>query len=694
LTAQTARPHGCAIQMGRRTKNQIAGRKNAAIQRAGGRDRWPLLGVCVFLVALTWIVFGQTVHFEFINFDDGDYVFRNPEVARGLTPAGIAWAFTGSHAANWFPLTWISHMLDCQLYGLNPGGHHVTNVLLHAASVVLLFLVLERMTGALWRSAFVASLFAIHPLRVESVAWVSERKDVLSGLFFMLIIGAYERYARSSWSAGRYALVLILFACGLMSKPMLVTVPFVLLLLDYWPLNRFAPAQEGGGKVFFRIPRQLIVEKIPLFGLSLASCVITVFAQTAALRPLTRIPLLSRIGNAVVAYKDYVLQMLWPSNLAVFYPWEAARIGSASILLSAILLLGISAGVLLARQRRYLITGWLWYLIMLGPVIGILQVGNQARADRYTYLPQIGLYILLTWTAADFCLQWRHRRLLLSMLSVIILTGLAIAARIQAASWQNSESLWSRALSRTSDNVVAELNLGEAIYKLGRMTEAIAHFERVLRIEPNEPMAHASLGAALLKTGQTNAALAHLQKSLEIDPKQPSAHSSLGVLLLELGRLEESRSHLQTALAIDPENSEAHYNLGNVFLQMGQANEAVAEYGRALRINPDDIEALNNTAWILATCPDPQIRNGAQAVALAERADSLTLGKSPVIGATLAAAYAESGRFAEAVKSGQRALQLANLEGNMARADSIRAQIELYQSGAAFRDHRYASIPR
>jgi tetratricopeptide (TPR) repeat protein len=321
-------------------------------------------------------------------------------------------------------------------------------------------------------------------------------------------------------------------------------------------------------------------------------------------------------------------------------------------------------------------------------------VGNQARADRYTYLPQIGLYVLLTWTAADLCAHWRHRRLFLAMLSAIILAGLAISARNQASYWRNSESLWNQALSHTTDNVVAELNLGEAIYKLGRMTEAIAHFERVLQIEPNEPMAHASLGAALLKIGQTNAALVHLQKSLEIDPQQSSVHSSLGVVLLELGRLEESLSHLKTALKIDPENSDAHYNLGNALLQMGQAKEAVAEFERALRISPDDTEALNNMAWTLATWPEAPIRDGAKAVELAERADSLTHHKSPVIGATLAAAYAEAGRFAEALTTSERALQLAKAEGNAARADSIRAQIAVYQSGAAFRDRRHESTPR
>ncbi|MEY2495487.1 MAG: protein O-mannosyl-transferase [Verrucomicrobiota bacterium] len=707
--------------MRQRGKNQIGRGEAAAIRLVALHDRWRLLGICVFLIAITWLVFGQTVHFDFINFDDGDYVYKNPGVTHGLTLAGIVRAFTHSHAANWHPLTWISHMLDCQLYGLSPGGHHATNVVFHAANAVLLFMILQGMTGLLWRSAFVAALFAIHPLHVESVAWVSERKDVLSGLFFMLTMWAYVRYARGPRSARRCALVLILFACGLMSKSMLVTMPFVLLLLDYWPLKRFAQPRGADGNTF-KIVRQLVLEKTPLFALSLASCVVTVFAQNKALRPLAAISLPSRVGNAVVAYKDYLLQMFWPSNLAVFYPWDVARINGSNLLLSGVLILGISALVFVLRQRRYFVTGWLWYLIMLGPVIGVIQVGNQARADRYTYLPHIGLYVLLTWAAADLCMRWQHRRLFLAVLSVIILAGLAIATQIQASYWRNSESLWSEALSHTADNVIAELNLGEAVDTLGRSTEAIARFERVLQIDPNQPMVHASLGAILLKIGKTDAALAHLQKSLEIQPEQSSVHLSLGTALLEIGRLDEavthlrkavefvpdsveahanlglallqmerldeSVTHLQRALEIDPNHANAHYNLGNTLLQMGRFNEALAHYNKALEINPNDAEVLNNMAWVLATAPDASIRNGEKAVEMAQRAVSLTSNSQPRTTATLAAAFAETGRFPDAVKTAERGLQLATGQGNVALANSIRTQLGLYRSSLPFRDTR------
>jgi len=618
-----------------------------------------VLGVCLLLAAITWLVFGQTLRHEFINYDDGEYVVRNAQINRGLTLEGIAWAFTHVHSSNWHPLTWISHMLDCQVYGLNPGGHHLSNVLFHAATAILLFLVLRQMTGTFWRSAFVAAVFAIHPLRVESVAWVAERKDLLSGLFFMLTLGAYLRYARAPWSPLRYGLVVLLFALGLMCKPMLVTMPLVLLLLDYWPLNRFATLQGQTGKRP-RIPRRLILEKLPLLGLGLASCVITLFAQTSSMAPVARISLPWRLSNAVVSYTDYLRQMFWPADLAVLYPWETARLGTLNIVISVALLAGISAVVFVLRRRRYLVTGWLWYLIMLGPVIGILQVGNQARADRYTYLPQIGLYLLLTWAAVELCTGWRYRHVLLASLSSVILVALIFSARAQASHWQDSETLWSHALACTTDNIIAEGNLGQACYTKGKQREAMIHF----------------------------------QNSLRIEPRQAPVHSSLGVFLLETGRINESLAHLQTAVEIEPKFADAHYNLGNTYLQMGQAKDALSHYDRALEIDPNDTQALNNMAWILATWPDALTRDGAKAVELAERADSLTRGASPMISATLAAAYAEAGRFAEALKTGQRALQLATAEGNAQRADSIRTQIEAYQSGAAFRDHRFAPTSR
>jgi tetratricopeptide (TPR) repeat protein len=637
--------------MSRRSKTKAAP-KSAVVSS----DRWVVLGVCIFLAAITWFVFGQTRGFQFINFDDNEYVFKNAQVARGLTMEGIAWAFTHVYAANWHPLTWLSHMGDAQLYGLNPGGHHLTNVFLHGATALFLFLVVRNMTGALWQSAFVAAVFAIHPLRVESVAWVAERKDVLSGLFFVLAIAAYVRHARQP-SPARYALVMLLFALGLMSKPMLVTLPLVLLALDYWPLNRLAPS--GGATRNAPSPRKLILEKLPLLALAAASSLATLFAQKVALQPLATVSLTVRIGNALMSCVVYLYQAFWPSCLAALYPFAIDQVQPRNVLLALAGLGAISLAVFSFRRHRYLVTGWLWYLVMLAPVIGILQVGSQAHADRYTYLPHIGLYLLLTWGAAAAIEHWRPPRLLLGTLAIGIVLALAFAGRIQASFWQNSETLWRRTLACTVRNSGAEQNLGQAIHEKGNVEEAMLHFQNALRI----------------------------------DPSQASVHSALGVALLEMGRADQSLISLRRALEIDPNDADAHYNFGNTLLQLGRAREAVAQYSRALEINRDDIEAQNNLAWVLATCPDGAVRNGIQAVAIAERADSLTLSKSPVISATLGAAYAEAGRFADAVKAAERAFQLASAEGNQSRASSIRVQIDLYRIAAPFRDRRYTPVP-
>ena len=632
----------------RKVASDLSGRSAVASE-----NRWTIAAIGIGLTAITWIVFGQTLRHDFVNVDDVDYVLRNREVTRGLTMEGVVWALTHFHSSNWHPLTWISHMLDCQFYGLNPRGHHFSNVLLHTATVLMLFLVLRQMTGALWRSAFVAAIFAIHPLRVESVAWVAERKDILSGLFFVLTIAAYVRYARRGRSLAQYSLVALLFALGLMCKPMLVTLPFLLLLLDYWPLNRESAARERGDNAP-QIWRPLVMEKLPLFGLAVASSLATLLAQKEAIHPLASISLHLRVANAFVSYAIYLRQLFWPSNLAALYPFPTGNIVIPGILSLGVLTV-ISLTVFVLRRRcPYLVTGWLWYLIMLTPVIGILQVGNQAHADRYTYLPHIGLYLLVTWTVADQWAGWKTPRLLLGIVSAIVIAALSFTAQMQAAHWQNSQMLWTHTIACTTDNAIAQANLGQAFYEKGTLDEAIAHY----------------------------------QKALQIDPNQAFAHSALGLALLEMGRPDESVNHLLRALEINPQFADAHYNLGNTFLQMGRAREALTHYHEALAIDPDDVEALNNRAWLLATSSEPAVRDGREAVELAKRADSLTRGASPVVGATLAAAYAEAGRFQDAIKTGQRALELTTAQGNTARADSIRMQIQVYQSGAAFRDRR------
>jgi tetratricopeptide (TPR) repeat protein len=652
---------------------------------ASTTNGWLALAIVIFLGALTWFVFGQTLHHEFINFDDGDYVFKNPKVTRGLSLDGVGWAFTHVHAGNWHPLTWISHMADCQFFGLDPAWHHLSNLLIHVLTAALLFLVLRQMTGALWRSAFVAAVFAIHPLHVESVAWVAERKDVLSGLFFVLTIAAYVRYVRRG-GLGRYAIALALFALGLMCKPMLVSLPFVLLLLDYWPLRCF---DEKG-----TTPGKLIVEKLPFLVLGAAACFVTVFAQRAAIQPIERFRFPLRLGNAVVACVDYLRQTFWPVDLAIFYPWDAARIQWTSVGIAAGILAAVTIAVFLLRRRGYLVTGWFWFLIMLAPVIGIVQVGNQAHADRYTYLPQIGLIVMVTWGISDLVGRWRPLRYILSSFAVLALVPLAWFARVQTSFWRDSEQLWSHALAVTTDNTVAEENLGQALYQHGKIDEALFHLDKVLRIEPNDAIAHGALGAILLRVPQQQKeAFAHLQRSLEIYPNQASVQSALGVALLEAGDAAESFKHLQTAIALDPDDSDAHFNLGNTLLRLMQPKEAVAEYERAFQMNPKDTEALNNLAWVLATWPDPAGRDGARAVEWAEKADALTQQRSAIHAETLAAAYAEAGRFTDAIRTAERALKLATNAGDNDRAEFIRVQLELYHSNTPLRDQRFVPPP-
>jgi Flp pilus assembly protein TadD len=650
---------------------------------AGLNDRWLVPGICIFLAAITFAVFGQTLGYEFVNYDDELYVTDNTVILGGLSLNGIVWVFTHSVASNWHPLTMMSHMLDCQLYGLDAGGHHLTNVLLHTASVILLFLVLRQMTGFLWRSAFVAAVFAIHPLRVESVAWVAERKDVLSGLFFMLTLWAYVRYVqkqlrvegresstqafpaldplarRSEAKTARlwtldYYLVLLFFALGLMSKPMLVTLPFVLLLLDCWPLKRFT--QPGG-----RLIWHLVAEKVPLLALSGAICMITLFTQQDAIQS---VPLSLRIDNALVSYVAYLGQMFVPVGLAVDYPFPASSLPLWKILAALVLLLIISIGAIAARRKHpYFLFGWLWYLGMLVPVIGILQTGSHARADRYTYLPQIGLYLLLTWAAADLCAGWRHRRVVLGGVATVILMALIFRARVQTSYWRNSELLWTHTLACTSDNFIGHDDLGNALLQKGKVDEAITHFQQALQLKPDSAEVHNNLGSALAQKGSLDEAIPHFQKALEIRPDYGEACYNLGTALLQRGDVNEAIARYQTALQINPDSAAVRNNLDIALRQKSKVDDVLAQYQKALQINPDSPEVLNNLAWLLATCPDANVRNGVQAVKYAERACELTHhGVTPLVG-TLAAAYAEAGRYDDAMATAQKACALAEKSG-------------------------------
>ena len=609
-----------------------------------------MAAVCAGLIALIWFVFGQTVRFPFINFDDPEYVYEVPEINSGLTLHGLNWAVTRMPSPTWSPLTNISHMVVAQFYGMNPSGYHLANVVLHAIAAILLALVLWQGTGNLWPSAFVAAVFAIHPLRAESVAWITERKDVLSGVFFMLTLGAYFFYARKP-GVMRYILVLVAHACGLLSKPMLVTTPAVLLLLDYWPLRRWRGAgskeprlgstpqqRQSGSDLNNSTLVGLVVEKVPLLVLSALSAWTAIAIQTVAESSFVPPSLFLRIKNALVSIVIYIKETFWPADLSVLYPHPREHLNNWVVLVAALLVIGITCVAIIIRHKRpYIIVGWFWYLVMLSPVLGIVQAGKQAHADRFTYLPQIGLLIAISWMVADFLrapnAQRRtpnaERGTLISTLDVgrwtfgvfccAIVFALALTARAQVGYWRDSELLWSHAIAVTKDNAFA--------------------------------------------------------------------HASLADLLLRRGRIDEAIDHCHETLKINPRDADAHNNLGLALLQKGNEKDAAAEFEESLEIDPNQMNAAPNLAWILATSPDASTRNGARAVELAERVAQHAGHPNAIVLRTLAAAYAEAGRFPDAINAAEAASELAKAQGNAGLAEDLQRAISNYQNGLPIRSY-------
>ena len=663
--------------------------------------------ICLTLAAITFAAYWPVVGHGFVNYDDDDYVTDNLHVKRGLTASSVTWAFTTFHEANWHPLTWISHMLDVSLFGQNAGGHHATNLLLHIASTILLFLAMRRMTGFVWRSAFVAALFAVHPLHVESVAWVAERKDVLSTFFLMLTLLAYARYAERP-GIGRYLLVAGAFALGLMSKPMLVTLPVILLLLDWWPLGRLWSAEAespDGASAFapvigcrpkrklrelrFRTPNVLI-EKLPLFAMAASSGVITFVAQDKGLTvgSLEHYPTGVRVANALVAYVTYLVRMVWPVKLAVFYPHPGTSLPVWQVIGSAVLLIGITALVLRVRRRHaYLTVGWLWYLVMLLPVIGLVQVGMQAMADRYTYVPLVGVFVATAWLIGQV-----GRVRLVGPLAALIVIGCTVGTRHQAGYWKDSETLFRHALAVTKDNAVAENNLGLALMEEGEHAEGIRHIRCAVEINPGWADARYSLGAALLQAGQAydavpefEAALAvcgdhaqahqnmgaaliqlgdvpraveHLKRAIEVRPDYAQAHNNLGTASSYQGKWDDAVRHWTKATRLDPYLADAHYNLAIGLAQRGNTCEAIRACRKALALEPESATTRNNLAWLLATTPGLPPRDRQEAVRLAEGICESTSHSDAQYLDTLAAAYKAAGRREDALRAAEKALTL------------------------------------
>jgi protein O-mannosyl-transferase len=567
------------------------------------RDWWIYAALFLAIAA----AYAQVYDFQFVNYDDPDYVTENLHVRDGLTTSGVDWAFKSTEYANWLPLSWLSHMLDVELYGLESGRHHLTSVAIHAFTTLLLFGLLRRITGDRWPSAFVAFLFGLHPLHVESVAWIAERKDVLSGLFYILALWTYVLYVERP-SRIRYAAILVFFACGIMAKPMIVTLPFVALLLDVWPLRRFS--------------KKAVVEKIPLFALSAVSAVITYVVQQrgGAVNTLAEIPFTVRLENAAIAYVTYIFQFFWPTRLAVFYPFPQA-VPAWECIAAVIALITIT--VVALRSQSFTV-GWLWYLGTLVPVIGLVKIGLQSHADRYTYVPLIGLSIAIAWGALTLVRRYRW----LTIPIAIWACALCAATFIQASTWRNSTTLFEHALAVTDGNYVAHNNLGVALRRAGHRAEALAHFQEALKLWLRYPEAQTNVGEALLTAGRLDDAIPHIAEAVRLDPSLPEAHINLGsvrnkqgrpdlaeteyrtalqlkpssaeahdglaVVLAETNHPDEALKHALEAIALDPEDADSHYNLGRLYGLTGRTDQAIDQFRETVRLEPANAEAHFN----------------------------------------------------------------------------------------------------
>ena len=716
---------------------------------SGLKDKWTVALICLALAVVVLAVFFPVFHSQFVNYDDQEYVYENASVQGGLNWPALQWAFTTSYASNWHPLTWISHMLDWQLYGRRAGGHHATNLFFHCLNNLLLFSLCRRLTGAVWRSALVAALFALHPLHVESVAWVAERKDVLSTFFGLLSIWAYaccagKSKAQSPGSAVQgskfpfahailypsfssfYLLSLLLFAFSLMSKPMLVTLPFLLLLLDYWPLRRLelpsadARVQGSSFKVQGSKVLRLLVDKLPFVALSLAFSLITFLVQrnSGAMRSLADVPLSLRLCNGLVSYVVYLRKMVRPTDLAVFYPHPASipawQVAGAVLLLAAISWLAFSQ----TRRRPWLVFGWCWYLGTLVPVLGLVHVGSLAGADHYTYIPLIGIFIMAVWSGAELLDHWPAGRPLVLAVTLLLLAACAGWSVRQVRFWADSKTLFEHALKVTQGNFVAHNSLGAVLANEKQFAEAEAHYREALRLRPQFPEAESNLASALANQNRLEEAFAHCRQATLLRPDYAPAYRNLGLLYGKQNKWPEASQNLaraialgwktalayatlsqtlalegktgeaiaaaQTAVQLEPTLAEAHYQLGLLQANTRKTAAALPHLQEAVRLRPDWPPPLAQLAWLLATEPEATYRNGTRSVELAERAVSLTQRKDAQLLNILAAAYAEAGRYPEAIRTAEEAIPLATTAKQAGLARAIQRNLQLYRIGQPF----------
>jgi tetratricopeptide (TPR) repeat protein len=709
------------------------------------RRDWQIMAL---LAAATFAVFWQVSRHEFVNYDDPAYVTFNPMVQQGLTWPGVAWAFGELHgeATYWHPLTWLSHMLDCQLFGLKPAGHHLTSLLLHTLNTVLLFVVLRRMTGRRGPSAMVAALFALHPLQVDSVAWIAERKNLLSAFFGLLCLWAYARYAEAEgWlknpesgiqhatatntqhathntprasifhppSSIFYLLSLVFFALGLMSKPMLVTLPFALLLLDYWPLGRlklpwFEVQCSPPGSLASAAAKppsvwRLLLEKLPFLALSAASSMVTIRAHESlgALVSAEELPVPYRLANAVVACALYLRKLVWPVDLSVFYMhpgrWPAWAVVGSALLLLAVTALAVWQG----RRRPYLIVGWLWFLGMLVPVIGLVQAYVQAMADRFAYMPAIGVFVMVVWAAAEWSAHWKRqgrsagfqsalqgkwlRGHELHMLAALVLAGCIVMTSLQLRHWRNSITLLQHTVAVEPGSFVARVMLGNALLERHQLDGALREYQAAQRLRPDYSEAWLHAGVVFTEQGRPGEAIPCLLKAVQLAPGWPEPQRRLALALLRQGRSAEARAAYQKLASLMPATAEGCRDLADMLAEGQQYAEAVHYYREALRLKPDFDAALNNLAMLRASCRQPEFRNGREAVQLAEAACRLSQRRNPSFVGTLAAAYAEAGRFPEAVKTIREAQALARASGANDLLPIQARMLQEFRAGRPFR---------
>jgi len=658
--------------------------------------------VLLALALVTFSAHWRVLQNDFVNYDDNDYVTANPVVHQGLTKEGVAWAFGNLHGPKtyWHPLTWLSHMADVELFGLKPAGHHAMSLLFHTLNVLLLFLVLERMTGARWRSAIVAALWAVHPLQVDTVAWVTERKNELAALFWLLTMAAYLRYAAKPTLA-RYLLVPLGMALGLMCKPVLVTLPCGLLLLDFWPLKRWKPRSwektaESATPPFVPVSlRRLLLEKVPLLVLSLASSLVTLAAHNrlGIREDVFGLTLGLKIQNALVSYVRYIDNAIWPSKLTVLY-LHPGEWPNKTVTLSAFVLLVITLIVLRsARTRPHLCVGWLWFLGVLVPMIGLRQAGVHAMADRFAYLPLIGLLVMVVWTAADWFIGPPRKTVAAAATAAAAITAYAIVSNFQTGHWRNSETLWTRALAINPNNYLAHGNLSVTYLVSKNFERARHHANEAVRIRPVFVEQHAQLGMIALAENNPEEARQHFDRALRSRPDAPGVFRNLALFNARLAMVSGEPSNLDPAIAMlfasvteMPADVEARSLLASLLAARGRAAEAAEQYREILRRQPDLPYILNDFAWLLAANADAAVRNGAEAVRLAERACELTGRRQALLLGTLAAAYAEAGRFEDAIRTAQQAITEASAMGQINVVERNRQLIDLYRAGKAYHE--------